>query len=191
MRKIVLILALTAAIVFSVGAPVWAASPGYSISGMTAAYQTIYSTDVKIGYLANIVISTTLEKYSDAGDYTQSADKITWTVSNNDGALIRCKLVSADKDTAEVSEAEVSGLTAGVPQRKPTGSGCGGISLRRERSESRQHWRVMNSRKALKAAQKSLLMWSSAQSPETRTAASTLPTQQAQTRTSRTFRTPA
>ena len=108
-------LGLLAAFILSLSASAWAANNGYDISAMTTAYKTIYSTDVKIGYRANIVIRTTLNKFTDGTNYPQSADKITWTVTNTDGALIRCRLVSIDNEFLPYTSDDVSGLAAGTP----------------------------------------------------------------------------
>ena len=109
MRKQVFILALITALIMSLSASAQADSAGYDITSMTAAYKTVYSVDVREGYLASIIVSTNLSKHSQAENYTQNADKITWTVYS-DGSLIRCKLFDAADDPAEIYEADLANL---------------------------------------------------------------------------------
>ncbi len=113
MRKHVFITALLAALVLCVSASAWAAQTGgYTIDSMTTAYKTVYSADVHAGYFASIVIRANLKNYEskdNAPNYAVSADTLTWSVTNSDGALLRCKVVSLDK-YEEVSTMDISDM---------------------------------------------------------------------------------
>ena len=124
MRKLVFVWALIAALVLSVSASAWAAGKGgYTIASMTTAYKTVYSADVHAGYFASIVIRANLLNYESGdnapGSYAVSADTLTWTVTNTDGALVRCKVVSLDK-YEEVKTIDISNMgysSTAVPYR--------------------------------------------------------------------------
>ena len=109
MRKCGFILLLHALLLLMC-VPSW--GEGFNISSMTTAYKTIYSVDVKADYRANIIIRTNVTYYGSgtADDYVTNVGSIAWTVVNSDGALTNCKLVSADDETTQVSNDDLTNL---------------------------------------------------------------------------------